>query len=679
MTHSSSASHRVSWLSIAVKPLILTALILLAPWADLMSMRQISAQTAGLTEADREMLKAVIPEADSFSEKSGELPVFRAYQDSPNGGEPTLVGYAFMTPDYPPEEIGYSAPIEMLAGMDMEGNLTGIKVLYYRESYESIRGDFLDNRRFLFQFKNKPISDGFRVGRDVDGVSRATITSWAMSRGLRNAARRVALAYLSDADYVTARNTGATAIKALEQKSWQDMKDEGFVNDLIIPLEDKTELRLSIAYIGNEQLGELMVGSGDYSRAERDASNRVMDGTMVMVGIDGDASKPFRQENLALQQGGEIYPLPRRRFVYLGSADVGKIADQVRFAGAIVMDSSIDVTKPFTVHYNMPDTGIFSSDYTLSGAPLALAEGRAFPSGLDGDEFDDEFSAFEDESVFARLINEAPWTEVFALLVLFAMVMFSFLRKNATARWVTLAATLVYLGFMDGGFLSVSHITNGIKLGPSLFLNDLPLLLLVIFTLVTTVFWGRVFCSSLCPFGALQDFLTRIVPARYQRTLPQAIHDNAIYLKSGILALLVIMALGQSELSIFQYFEPFGTIFYRSTSIVLWFILIVILLASAVVNRFYCRYACPLGASLGLISMVSPLRIERIAQCDVCKVCEFACPTAAIRGPAIDFKECVRCDICEIKLIATSGVCKHSMETVRARHKNWEQPVAVGG
>ena len=184
MTYCRSASHRISWLSRVVKPLILTALILLSPWSDLTGIGQSSAQTAGLTDVDVEMLKAVLPNADSFSEKSGELPVYRAFQDNPDGGEPVLMGYAFMTPDYPPEEIGYSAPIEVLAGLDMDGNLTGIKVLYYRESYISIRGDFLDDRNFLFQFKNKPISDGFRVGRDVDGVSRATITSWAMSRGL---------------------------------------------------------------------------------------------------------------------------------------------------------------------------------------------------------------------------------------------------------------------------------------------------------------------------------------------------------------------------------------------------------------------------------------------------------------------------------------------------------------
>ena len=308
--------------------------------------------------------------------------------------------------------------------------------------------------------------------------------------------------------------------------------------------------------------------------------------------------------------------------------------------------------------------------------PLALALGQTIPPEL-LPAIDKDLTEFENEGLYASLISDAPWDEVAALLVLFALVMTAFLRKNATIRWVALGCTLVYLGWLDGGFVSVSHITNGIKLGPSLFLNDLPLLLIIVFTLVTTLFWGRIFCSSLCPFGALQDFIAHFLPRHFQRELPQAIHDKAIYIKYGVLVFLVVMALAYSELSLFQYFEPFGTIFYISQSLVLWLILLIFLLASVFVSRFYCRYVCSLGAALGLVALLSPWRIKRVEQCQVCKVCEHACPTGAIRGPDIDFKECVRCDICEAKLVDKSGVCKHSIDEVAARHKTWK-PIAVG-
>ena len=122
-----------------------------------------------------------------------------------------------------------------------------------------------------------------------------------------------------------------------------------------------------------------------------------------------------------------------------------------------------------------------------------------------------------------------------------------------------------------------------------------------------------------------------------------------------------------SRVSLYQYFEPFGTVFFRSGSILLWTIALVFLGISLVVPRFYCRYACPLGAALGLASFFSWKRIVRVEQCDSCHVCEQSCPTGAIEGPEIDFKECVRCNICEIKLIEKSGVCRHNMDDVRDR------------
>ena len=73
--------------------------------------------------------------------------------------------------------------------------------------------------------------------------------------------------------------------------------------------------------------------------------------------------------------------------------------------------------------------------------------------------------------------------------------------------------------------------------------------------MVTALLWGRIFCSSLCPFGALQDFITRIVPKQFRYQVPQAVHDLAIYLKYAILAFLVMMALAYSDLSLFQYFS----------------------------------------------------------------------------------------------------------------------------
>ena len=627
------------------------------------------------TEVTEDLMREVFPGADSYSLKEGTPPVYRAFVNNPESAELETVGYLFETPDMPPEEVGYSAPVDVLVGMDLKGTITGVKILHYIESYKSIRGDFINSEYFPDQFEDKNIVEGFRIGRDVDGISRATITSWAVSRGIRNASRRVAEAYLSDSEFVSLTSADAVALQVLSAQSWEEMIEEELVVNWVVTQPDATELHLTLAFMGHDGLGELLVGDVDYSRADREASARVRDGNMLLVGIDGDSSQPFRQERLAIRQGDEIFPVERRRFVYVGSADYGKIADKVRFAGAIVLDPAVDLSQPFDVLYNtggrVGEFGtIAQATYKVPPIPLALSTGLPIPPEL-LPQFDDDLTAYENEGLYASLITNAPWLDVIILMLLLTMVMAAFLRKSSNIRWVTLFFTLIYLGWMDGGFVSVSHITNFVKLGPSMFRSDLPQLLIVIFTVVTTLLWGRVFCSSLCPFGALQDFITKYTPKRLRKELPQAIHDKAIYFKYAAVVFLIVMSISFANLSLFQYFEPFGTVFYFSQSYILWTILALFILGSVFISRFYCRYVCPLGAALGIASLISPWRISRVSQCDVCKVCEHSCPTGAIRGPKIDFKECVRCDICETKLINRAGVCKHDMETVAVRIKDW--------
>lgn len=305
------------------------------------------------------------------------------------------------------------------------------------------------------------------------------------------------------------------------------------------------------------------------------------------------------------------------------------------------------------------------------------AEARA---GTARDSAGQPFAVSDDESILRRTLADTSWGRVWTIVLVLSLATAAFFTKVAAVEWTALTATLVILGFLDGGFLSVTHIESGIRAGMGIYARDLPLLLMVAFTVLTTLIWGRVFCGFLCPFGALQDFIERIVPHAWTWSPPQAVHDRAIWIKYGILALVLLPPLLGSRLSIYPWVEPFGTVFFLSPSVLLWSIAGGILLASVFVPRFYCRYACPLGAFLGLLSFVSLRRIRRVPQCDVCKVCEQRCPTGAIRGPEIDFPECVRCNVCEVQLRDRRGVCRHDMDEVRARLVNIELgPVALEG
>jgi electron transport complex protein RnfG len=105
-----------------------------------------------------------------------------------------VLGYAFWTTDLVPLERGYSGPISMLVGIDLRGVLTGIIVGEHQEPY----GDFsIDQPAFAAQFANKDVRDPFRLGDDIDAVSRATITMSSAVRAVRNSARTIARSLLA--------------------------------------------------------------------------------------------------------------------------------------------------------------------------------------------------------------------------------------------------------------------------------------------------------------------------------------------------------------------------------------------------------------------------------------------------------------------------------------------------
>jgi transcriptional regulator of nitric oxide reductase len=141
-----------------------------------------------------EQMRYLFPEAESFTEKQGTPPHYKAYGPAIDGEEPELLGLVFWTTEIDPLERGYDGPIQMLVGMDTRGILTRIIVTEHREPY----GYFsVELPQFAEQFEGKDIRDRFRYGEDIDAISRATITVTSASRAVRNSARRAARAHLT--------------------------------------------------------------------------------------------------------------------------------------------------------------------------------------------------------------------------------------------------------------------------------------------------------------------------------------------------------------------------------------------------------------------------------------------------------------------------------------------------
>ena len=144
-------------------------------------------------DALRRQLEQLFPGAVDFSAKEGDPPHYKAYGAVGSAGEPELLGLAFWTTELDPLERGYDGPIKVLVGMDTRGVLTRVFVTEHREPY----GYFsIDLPSFVAQFERKNIRDRFRVGEDIDSISRATITIRSASRAVRNSSRRAARAHL---------------------------------------------------------------------------------------------------------------------------------------------------------------------------------------------------------------------------------------------------------------------------------------------------------------------------------------------------------------------------------------------------------------------------------------------------------------------------------------------------
>lgn len=144
---------------------------------------------AGVLQAQ---LKQLFPSATAFSPKGGDPPHFKAFTGP--AASQTVIGYAFWTTELSPLERGYGGPIPILVGIDPKGVLTGVIVADHHEPY----GDFsIDRPAFAAEFKGKDVRDPFRLGTDVDAVSRATITMSSAVRAIRNSSRAVARALIA--------------------------------------------------------------------------------------------------------------------------------------------------------------------------------------------------------------------------------------------------------------------------------------------------------------------------------------------------------------------------------------------------------------------------------------------------------------------------------------------------
>ncbi len=253
------------------------------------------------------------------------------------------------------------------------------------------------------------------------------------------------------------------------------------------------------------------------------------------------------------------------------------------------------------------------------------------------------------------LREQAPDLIMFAAFA--ALALAGFFRKSEELKWITMGVAVAYLGFARSQLITIVNVFALTEWNLPGFRHNLAWYLFAMFTLLTTVLWGRLYCGRVCAFGAMTQLLDKVVPARFRLEVPRRIDERAAYVKYALLGATVLYFVFTKDISIYRYVEPFW-MFSLQASSGMWIGLAVLLTATVFVRNLYCRFLCPVGAFLGLLSNLTVFRIKRWSECNSCRICEKTCEWGAIRGPKIVASECVRCDDCE-RLYMDTHKCPH--------------------
>ncbi|MDP7130803.1 MAG: 4Fe-4S binding protein, partial [Planctomycetota bacterium] len=258
-------------------------------------------------------------------------------------------------------------------------------------------------------------------------------------------------------------------------------------------------------------------------------------------------------------------------------------------------------------------------------APYAHAAERFPPP-----DFESGYSLPETTTPPPRIANMAV-VDVVVLLFTLGLASYLALKRRRRNEILYLSMfSLVYFGFYrEGCVCAIGSIQNvSLAMFDGRAVIPLGVLAFFILPLAFTLFFGRTFCAAACPHGALQD-LVLVKPVKVPAWLEQGLRlVPYVYLGGAVL-----LAATGSAFIICQ-FDPFIGLFRMTGTRNMLLFGGGFLIAGMFIGRPYCRYLCPYGAILGLLSKVSKWHVAITPdECIQCRLCEESCPFAAIHHP----------------------------------------------
>lgn len=628
-----------------------------------------------------------------------------------------VVGYAFITTDLV-STTGYSGkPIHILVSMDIQGILTRIELVKHSEPIVLVGIPDSRIKAVLEVFEGLNILDLIseeQAHPDVDIISGATVTIMVMDDSILNAAKKVARQFLLVEAPTTTAKPRQLREKAVIESSWEEQLLSNTVTRLTLSVEDVNQtfreegeskaaaeeehgaegepfIDLYLAPASVPAIGHYLLGTAEYNNLQERLSPNQQ---AILVMANGRYS--FRGsgfvrggifDRVLVRQGDDTI-----RFQDLNYKRINKLApsDAPRFdeiALFIVPEKqSLEITAPWQLELLVGRaTGAISKAFVIYELPYQLPESFMEPLP---------------EPTFIESLGDPLWLKLWiqkqtmVVLLLTALIILTaafFMQHWLTARPILtdrfrlcfLTFTLVVLGWYGNAQLSVVNILTVFHSWVSGFDWSYFLMEPLIFILwgsvaFALIFWGRgAFCGWTCPFGALQELSNRLAKLVHipQVKVPWLLHERLWAAKYIIFLVLFGVALHSIEWAErLAEVEPFKTAiilkFDRPWPYVLF--ALAMLLPGLFIERFYCRYFCPLGAALAIPSRIRIFEwLKRYKECGTdCQRCAKECMVQSIHPEGhINTNECLYCMHCQVLYLDQERCYKHIMKQRKREEK----------
>jgi len=663
------------------------------------------AQQAAAYSLPEQAMRQAFPDGDAFGPLEGLPPASSVYRDG------QLAGYVFSSRQTV-QSTGYSAkPLDVVVGLDLSGIITGAAIAEHHEPILIIGVTDEDLDAFVAQYTGLDIRDPIRLSpsdADADGldaVSGATISSLVMNDAILRSARAVAISR----GIVEGGDSGLR-FDEFAPATWDDLLEEGSLASLTItvgqarqaieglggrllpegvplPPDDADFLELYVGLATPARVGRNLLGERALARlmAEGKAGDQLLfvagQGLYSFKGYDYRRRGLF--DRLQVIQGSRTFRFTRDAYTGFESLDLAGTPSLREIAVFTVAgDTGFDPARPWRLQVliqgqedaGVTPTALFELSYTLPQRYLA-------PPG--------DVTAADAPLWLRNWQDRVP--EIAVLIVGLVVLTLILVFQDALARRRRLylalrigflCYTLFWIGWVAGAQLSVINVLTFADalitdFSWTFFLMEPLLFILWSYVAIALMFWGRgVFCGWLCPFGALQELIARIgrrlrVP---EWRLPFGLHERLWPVKYiAFLALFALFLYDPVAAVKGAEIEPFKTAivlrFDRAWPFGLYAGLL--LLAGLFVNRFYCRYLCPLGGALALPARVRMFEwLKRRWQCGTpCQICAHKCPVQAIHPEGkINPNECIHCLNCQVNYY-DAGLCPPLLDRRKRRER----------